>query len=125
MGMFDSVMAECPRCKSRVEFQSKAGECYCNVYTIETAPREVLEDVINDPHFCSKCGEWFALIDPAYPPKHETPPPDPKSVAVRAPKPGEFSMYQDGSFGWWEAPFSFSDLEDFPALPDPRPHIEG
>jgi hypothetical protein len=67
MGMFDSVMVPCPKCSEPVEFQSKTGDCQCDVFTLDTAPREILFDIMHDPEQCRQCGNWLALIDPALP----------------------------------------------------------
>lgn len=116
MGLFDSVMVDCPKCGNQTEFQSKADDdAYCRVFTPDTAPTEILIDVLNDPHFCEKCGAWFALIDPAFPP--EAPPrPKPDARLVRDPAEGEFSQHRQG-MRWWDAPFSFDDLQ--PEEPHP------
>ncbi len=111
MGMFDSVYTPCPRCGHKTEFQSKEGECSCNVYTLDNAPTEVLIDIVNDPQFCGGCKKWFVLFDPAYPPT-EPPRPYPKAVPVREPNEGEFTAYQHNpdSLRWWDAPFTIDDL---------------
>lgn len=56
MGMFDSVWATCPNCKNAVEFQSKAGECELNDYSMRSVPPEIARDLIRDSNTCSKCG---------------------------------------------------------------------
>jgi len=66
MGLFDSVMVECPECGHKVEHQSKADEMpYMNTYTVEDAPAHILIDCLNEPHRCGKCGTWHVLYDPA------------------------------------------------------------
>lgn len=111
MGMFDSVYADCPECGSAVEFQSKEGECYLNNYTIETAPTEVLRDVINYPRYCRDCGNWMALVDPDFPPDYMPPCPSPKAVKLRQPADGEFTAHKEQPYiRWWEPPFTFEDI---------------
>lgn len=62
MGMFDSVMAPCPGCNERVEFQSKGGDCALIVYPLEEAPAAVLSDVNrNGPEECPKCKTVFSI----------------------------------------------------------------
>lgn len=34
MGMYDTVRAECPNCKKKVEFQSKEGDCVLRDYDL-------------------------------------------------------------------------------------------
>jgi hypothetical protein len=48
--MFDSVIVQCPECGVNVVYQSKAGDCRLNRYTIFDAPIRVLADV-SYPHF--------------------------------------------------------------------------
>ena len=57
MGMYDSVMVKCPNCGKENEFQSKSGECYLNVYTLENCPDNVMADVNrHSPCICEYCG---------------------------------------------------------------------
>lgn len=61
MGMFDSVMVPCPKCGKLSEFQSKGGDCLLWVYTLDTAPADVLSDVNRHaPNTCDECGTKFA-----------------------------------------------------------------
>lgn len=108
MGMFDSVMVPCPKCETPVEFQSKAGDCQMDRYTLEDAPAELLLDIMNEPHYCQNCGEWVALVDPRYPPG-EKPKPDLRAARVKAP---ENSTTHFQGMKWWpdEVPFTFDDL---------------
>ena len=53
MGMFDSVMVPCPKCGERAEFQSKAGDCHLEIFTIDDAP-----DVVET---CAKCRTRFTI----------------------------------------------------------------
>lgn len=110
MGMFDSVMVPCPKCDKPVEFQSKAGECYCGVFSLENAPAEILADIMNNPEYCEKCGQWFVLIDPKYPPGQK-PKPDLRSAKVITPE-NPTTHFQ--GMKWWpgDHPFSYADLED-------------
>lgn len=111
MGMFDSVYVACPRCGTRCEFQSKAGECCCDSYSLDDAPTEILLDIINEPNWCHGCKSWFALIDPAIPPG---PPARPNitPAPVRDAGEREYSAYkpEPDRLRWWIADFSFADL---------------
>jgi len=60
MGMFDSVIAECPSCGEEIEFQSKAGDCGLKRYHFSNVPPEVAADVDEDSRNCS-CGEVLTL----------------------------------------------------------------
>ena len=62
MGMFDTVMVDCPKCGAPVEAQSKGGECDLRTYTLETAPADVLSDVNRHaPHKCEACSTRFRV----------------------------------------------------------------
>ena len=54
--MFDSVYVPCPRCGNRIEFQSKAGSCDGNEYTLTDAPALVKADIARYPEQCKNCG---------------------------------------------------------------------
>lgn len=111
MGLFDSLYVDCPKCGMPVEYQSKALEdCYCRNFTLETAPGEILFDVMNDPHYCMQCGQWIALIDPVYPPGTK---PRPSLRAAKVRTPDDPKTHFQG-FKWWpdETPFTYADLEE-------------
>ena len=55
MGMFDSVIAFCPKCGTELEFQSKAGPCLLRNYNINSIPPNIAEDINGDILTC-KCG---------------------------------------------------------------------
>lgn len=64
MGMFDIVIAECPACKGRLEFQSKgANPPSLRAYNLADAPADVLSDVNrHTPDACPWCGTK-AIVD--------------------------------------------------------------
>ena len=111
MGLFDRVMADCPNCGKPVEFQSKAGECYMNVYSVKDAPTEVLTDILNSPEYCRHCEEWCCLFDPNFLP--EPPRPEPEMRRVRQPNNPNIHSTQP-YLRWWEEPFSIDDILDEP-----------
>jgi len=55
MGMFDSVWISCPICRGGLEFQSKAGPCMLNNYSIGNIPPKIAADIIGDIERCGKC----------------------------------------------------------------------
>ena len=109
MGMFDSVMVTCPKCRNKMEFQSKALDCLMEVYTLETAPAEILLDIMNSPHFHVKCGQWVVLIDPNYPPPLRPKPT--LSPAMVIPPNNPIKHFQGDQ--WWpnDVLFTFDHLE--------------
>jgi len=61
MGMFDSVMVACPACKEEQEFQSKGGECFLHVYSLEECPDDVLSDINRHSPVKCGCGTLFGV----------------------------------------------------------------
>ena len=61
MGMFDSVYVECPHCGEKVEFQSKAGDCYLATIDQEEVPIEIANDIVGDTIYCERCDGRFTL----------------------------------------------------------------
>ncbi len=123
MGMFDSVMVPCPTCKQPVEFQSKAGPCFCDVFDLVNAPAEILTDILNEPNYCQKCGSWMALIDPRYPPGRK---PRPELEPVKVKAPDNPTTHWQG-FKWWPdgKPFTYDDIEPTPTAPATGENGEG
>lgn len=63
MGMFDSVFVDCPKCRTRQELQSKAGECTLREYDIYGAPLRILADLAdNNPHLCDHCRHEIYVV---------------------------------------------------------------
>ena len=108
MGMFDSLYVPCPKCKKRVEFQTKWNREMATL-SLENAPSEILFDVMNNPHYCKACGQWMVLVDPAYPPGPRARP-NLRVAEVRAPENPPHSP----EMKWWpfERPFTYADLEE-------------
>jgi hypothetical protein len=52
MGMFDSVVVRCPKCRRGMEFQSKAGECILAQYAPEDAPLEITNALSDETQEC-------------------------------------------------------------------------
>ncbi len=63
MGMFDRVWAVCPKCNQTVEFQSKAGECTLQDYSINSVPPNIAQDIVGDEEMCD-CGYILELQIP-------------------------------------------------------------
>ncbi len=61
MGMFDSLYVQCRNCSTALEFQSKAGECACNRYTLQDCPAEIAGSLDGDSETCSTCGTTTTL----------------------------------------------------------------
>ena len=65
MGMFDSVYFTCPtpKCKNRIEVQSKAGECILETFDEDYVPYEIAKDIKGDPAYCPVCKKHFRVVD--------------------------------------------------------------
>ena len=61
MGMFDSVIARCPKCGGEVEFQSKAGPCELKRYRADDVPPANAESIAGDVSTCRACGNPMKL----------------------------------------------------------------
>lgn len=64
MGMYDSVMVKCPKCGEEQEFQTKSGDCFLDVYTLEDCPDDVMVDVNRHSPYDCNCGEVFQVDIP-------------------------------------------------------------
>lgn len=63
MGVYDSVMVPCPRCKRKHEFQSKSGRCCLDMYELEDAPDDVMENVNRHAPCECECGCLYMVDD--------------------------------------------------------------
>ena len=61
MGMFDSIMVDCPKCKNKIEFQTKALGGSLSCYTIKNAPKVCIADLGGEVFHCGKCDCWFSF----------------------------------------------------------------
>lgn len=61
MGMFDTVVVNCPNCSTIVDFQSKAGDCVLDTYKISYVPIKIALDLNGSYTECTECGESITL----------------------------------------------------------------
>ena len=61
MGMYDSVMVNCPQCGEEHEFQSKSRECLLDVYTLENCPDDALANVNRHSPCKCDCGSFYEV----------------------------------------------------------------
>jgi len=61
MGMFDTLVIDCPECYEQVEIQSKAGRCCMDTYNIYTVPDEILLSLRDKHIVCEKCGHIVTI----------------------------------------------------------------
>lgn len=62
MGMYDTIMAPCPRCGTKNGFQSKGGDCDLSTYELNEAPADVLSDANRHPVACADCGTPYKIV---------------------------------------------------------------
>lgn len=67
MGMYDSVTATCPECRTKMEFQSKAGRCHLDKYSARSVPIVIALDLEGYAQTCPGCGARVKL-EILYPP---------------------------------------------------------
>jgi len=61
MGMFDSIMFNCPSCDSSLEEQSKSGRCMLDIYPGYKVPVGIAEDIIGNQLYCEKCDKTYII----------------------------------------------------------------
>ena len=61
MGMYDTVIVSCPKCGIKHEFQSKSGDCFLDVFTLENCPDDVLQNVNRHSPCDCDCGVKFEV----------------------------------------------------------------
>jgi endogenous inhibitor of DNA gyrase (YacG/DUF329 family) len=64
MGMYDSVMVNCPKCGTLVELQSKAGKCKMEKYSVYEVPPEIAIDIDGHSESCNNCGTHVVIRMP-------------------------------------------------------------
>lgn len=56
MGMYDTVIVNCPACGEELFFQSKSGECLLRDFTLNNCPNDVLLNVNRHAPIKCDCG---------------------------------------------------------------------
>lgn len=71
MGMFDSVIVKCRSkdCDGEIEFQSKAGLCDLNRYSVDEVPIPIAESLDGKTEVCPKCQCEITIHSPYVAPK--------------------------------------------------------
>jgi len=59
--MFDKVWVNCPNCNKLNELQSKGGPCMLKDYSLDSAPIQVLEDMVGDTNVCDGCYQEITI----------------------------------------------------------------
>lgn len=56
MGLFDTVLVDCPKCQHRNDIQTKAGICDLRTYRLAKAPPDIAGSLANESIGCKRCG---------------------------------------------------------------------
>jgi predicted RNA-binding Zn-ribbon protein involved in translation (DUF1610 family) len=64
MGMFDSVLFECPECGNTIEEQSKAGNCHLDRFDQSGVPINIAVSIEGDMVYCAECSNSFIIKAP-------------------------------------------------------------
>lgn len=65
MGMYDIVSFTCPRCDSKIEEQTKAGDCILADIDADEVPIVIAKSIEGNLVRCEKCdGLWTIVIKP-------------------------------------------------------------
>lgn len=60
MGMYDTVYAQCPKCMSTLEWQSKAGDCVLEQFNKASVPYKIAKALDGKIKTCS-CGVKLSI----------------------------------------------------------------
>lgn len=55
MGVYNTILVECPECGEILEFQTKSGSCALRHYHISKVPEEDIKGILGDSICCYKC----------------------------------------------------------------------
>lgn len=76
MGMFDTVIFNCPNCGGEVDTQSKAGERLLRKYLSNVVPLEIACDISGSQVKCYHCNSQYII-------RFETPPTPPRTHRMK------------------------------------------
>lgn len=62
MGMFDTVLLECPKCQCKMSFQTKLGLCRMRTYHQMSVAADVAEAIVGDTVTCPGCNQVLQLL---------------------------------------------------------------
>lgn len=67
MGMFDTVIFKCLKCKHEIEEQSKAGECRLGVYPNRQVPIDIAMSLDQEELICPNCHARWIMQTESHP----------------------------------------------------------
>jgi len=63
MGVYNTILVNCPGCGALVEFQSKSGSSSMSVFRISAMPYKDLKDIIGESWSCGNCGNLVRISE--------------------------------------------------------------
>jgi transcription elongation factor Elf1 len=64
MGMYDTILFNCPACNAEIQEQSKAGKCIMKTYSADSIPLNIAMDIDGNDLLCHECGKHFKISLP-------------------------------------------------------------
>lgn len=61
MGMFDTILAKCPKCNENLGFQTKGGKCFLENYELDNAPDDAMSNVNRHSPLKCECGNKYEV----------------------------------------------------------------
>ena len=61
MGMYDTVIVNCPGCGAENDFQSKSGDCFLGIFKLHECPNDVLQNVNRHSPCRCECGVYMEV----------------------------------------------------------------
>lgn len=65
MGLYDSIIYQCPKCRREVVAQTKSGACLLRYFKLLDAPEDVLDDVNRHAPYTCECGVVLSVHIPS------------------------------------------------------------
>ena len=61
MGCYDTLRVRCPKCASPIDFQTKAGDCRLERYSVRNVPPNIAGALDGESGACDACGHVVQL----------------------------------------------------------------
>ena len=61
MGMFNTIIVECPNCGKEIEFQTKSGTKMLERYYIDKVPEEEIQGILGQTERCYECNQIIEI----------------------------------------------------------------
>lgn len=64
MGVFNTIIVDCPSCGEPVEFQTKSGTCALSYFHISDVSEKEIEGIMGRTNYCTNCKIKVKIKDP-------------------------------------------------------------